>query len=152
MKKICLIVSALIFCWNWDISFSAAPDTAQKTVLDNGLTVLMKEIPTSPVVVVYALVKTGSTTEGKYLGCGISHFVEHMLFKGTDQRAVGQVAQEVMNKGGHVNASTNFDYSIYTIELPAGSFAEGLDIMADVLQHSKFDPEETEKERKVIFG
>ncbi len=140
---------------------SAAQDIpAQRYILDNGLTVLIQEIPTSPSVALYALVKTGSATEGKYLGMGISHFVEHMLFKGTeDKRAVGKIAQEIMSYGGAINASTGQDYTIYTIELPAwpagrpqGLFDKGLDIISDMLMNSKFDPQEIEKERTVILG
>src|SRR3989338_7980187 len=57
-----------------------------KYTLDNGLTVLVSEIPSSSVVSAYGLVKTGSATEGKFLGAGLSHFLEHMLFKGTEKR------------------------------------------------------------------
>ena len=75
------------------VSFSshAFEDQPSKQILDNGLTVLVTEIPSSPVVSVYALIKTGSATEGKFLGTGISHFLEHMLFKGTHGRDVGDL-------------------------------------------------------------
>src|SRR3989338_3370525 len=62
----------------------------EKHVLDNGLTVLITEMPSSAMTGVYALVKTGSATEGEYLGTGISHFLEHLLFKGTEKRLVGE--------------------------------------------------------------
>src|SRR3989338_9317541 len=80
------------------ISFGAFPvyaeGTAKKYILDTGMTVIAQEIPSSPTVALRALVKTGSTMEGKYLGSGISHFVEHMLFKGTEKRGIGQIAKE----------------------------------------------------------
>lgn len=124
----------------------------EKTVLPNGLTVLMTPMPESPVVSVYMLVKTGSATEGKYLGTGVSHFLEHMLFKGTERRGVGRISAEVQALGGVINASTSFDYTIYTITLPADSFAQGLDIISDMMMNSVFDAEEIEKEREVVYS
>ena len=64
----------------------AEESPVSKTILDNGLTVLIQELPASEVVSIYSCVKTGSAMEGRYLGKGISHFVEHMLFKGTSKR------------------------------------------------------------------
>src|SRR3989338_10275985 len=79
-----LIVTACLFSPS---RICAGP--TDKQILDNGLTVLVREMPASPVVCLYALVKTGSATEGDYLGSGVSHFLEHMLFKGTSKRGVG---------------------------------------------------------------
>ncbi len=128
------------------------PNLSRKTILDSGLTVATYEMPTSTTVAVYVLVKTGSATEGKYLGTGISHFVEHMLFKGTEKRGVGEVAKEVKALGGMINASTSFDQTMYYIELPSQYYGKAIEIMADMLMNSKLDPEEVEKERQVIFG
>ncbi|MFA5060657.1 MAG: pitrilysin family protein [Candidatus Omnitrophota bacterium] len=133
-------------------SFSFAESQTQRFVLENGMTVLIQEIPDSPVVAVQALVKNGSATEREYLGCGLSHFIEHMMFKGTQKRTVGQISKEVKALGGHINASTSFDYTFYTLELPQGQFSKGLDILSDMLVNSVFDAEEVEKEREVILG
>ncbi len=152
MRKIFLVLLSFIFSLGflrWAIS---AEPVTQKYTLENGLTVLITEMPTSLSVSVYALVKTGSATEGKYLGSGISHFVEHMLFKGTKKRPVSQIAQEVESLGGSINASTTFDYTMYTIELPQGNLQKAVDIIADMLMNSQFDTEQLEKERAVIFG
>lgn len=130
----------------------AAGEVASKHLLDNGLTVLIREMPASPVVSVYALVKTGSATEGEYLGTGISHFLEHMLFKGTTMRKVGEIADEVQAVGGSINAATSMDYTIYTITVPSESFDTALEVLSDMLMHSVMDPAEIEKEREVIFG
>ena len=130
----------------------AFEQNASKTVLDNGLTVLIQEMPDNPMVSIYALVKAGSTTEGKYLGTGISHFLEHMIFKGTEQRQVGEIASQIQALGGTINASTTFDYTIYTITVPTEVFSTALEIMADALMNSKLDPVELEKERQVILG
>jgi zinc protease len=124
----------------------------QKFVLDNGLTVLISEMPASSTVSVFGLVKTGSATEGKYTGTGISHFLEHMLFKGTDKRGVGAISKEVQALGGTINASTSFDYTIYTLTVPQTAFDQGLDIISDMLMHSKFDEVELNREREVVYG
>ena len=124
----------------------------EKTILPNGLTVLVQPMPASEVVSLYAFVKTGSATEGEFSGTGISHFAEHMLFKGTARRGVGVIAQEVRALGGTINASTTLDYTLYTLNLPKEQFTKGLDIMADMLMNSAFDPAQVEKERQVIHG
>ncbi len=123
-----------------------------KYTLENGLTVLISEIPSSSVVSVYGLVKTGSATEGKFLGAGLSHFMEHMLFKGTEKRGVGEISHEIQAMGGEVNASTSFDFTIFTITVPGAKFDQGLDILSDMLMHSKFDPDQINKEREVVYG
>jgi len=127
------------------------PET-RKHVLTNGLTVLLTEIPSSPMVALYACVKTGSATEGPYLGSGISHFIEHMLFKGTSKRSVGEISREIKKLGGEINASTGLDYTLYTLEAPAGSFEKALEIMADMLMDAQFQPEEVAKEKEVILA
>jgi zinc protease len=132
-------------------SFSYEGKTA-KHVLDSGLTILISEMPASPVVSVYALVKTGSATEGKFLGSGISHFVEHMLFKGTHGLELGEIAGQIQAVGGTINAATSFDYTIYTITVPFDAFDVALKIQADMLMNATMDKEEVEKEREVIFG
>lgn len=124
----------------------------QKTVLDNGLTVLVTPMPSSEVVSVYAYVKIGAATEGKFLGAGVSHFVEHMLFKGTKRRLVGEIAKEVKSLGGTINASTDLDFTMYTLDLPKSKLKQGIDIIADMIQNSTFDKEEVERERNVIHG
>lgn len=122
----------------------------EKTVLDNGLTVLLSPMPSQPTVSIYALFKVGSALEDRYLGAGISHFIEHMLFKGTVKRGVGQISHEIQSLGGTINASTSFDYTIFTVTVPKEKFEAGLDILADMVVNPKFDPQEVEKERTVI--
>ena len=124
----------------------------QKHILDNGLTVLISEMPSHQVVSVYALVKAGSATEGKYLGHGISHFLEHMLFKGTHDRPVGAIAAKIQAVGGTINASTGFDHTIYTITVPADQFDVALEVLADMLMNATMDQKEIESEREVILN
>ncbi len=125
---------------------------SSKYILDNGLTVLINEMPSSPIVSVYALVKTGSATEGKFLGTGISHFLEHMLFKGTSNRGVGEIAAQIQAIGGSINASTSMDYTIYTLNVPFDAFDVALDVLSDMLMNSVMDATQMDLEREVIFG
>ncbi len=122
-----------------------------KEVLPNGLTVIVSKIPTSPFVSLYALVKTGSATEGKFLGSGISHFLEHLMFKGTPSRGVGEIPAQIKAMGGTINASTGKDFTIYKITVPYECFDKALEIFSDMLMHPVFDFAEMEKERDVIL-
>lgn len=126
-------------------------NTPVREVLDNGMTVVLLENHRAPVVTTQAWVGAGSVTEDEFSGSGISHFVEHMLFKGTARRSVGRIGQEVKEAGGHTNAYTGANKTVYYITFHSDHFDRALDIMADVLMHSVFDPEEIEREREVIL-
>ncbi|MFH1359582.1 MAG: pitrilysin family protein [Candidatus Omnitrophota bacterium] len=128
-----------------------AQGESRKVVLDNGMVVLIGELPESPVAAIDMLIKTGAATEGRYLGCGISHFLEHMFFKGTEHKAVGEIADSVRALGGIINAATGLDYTTYTLELPSDQLKKGLAILADMMMHPRFDAAEVEKERQVIL-
>ena len=150
MRRTFIRFLILTACFFFPSQVRAEP--IDKQVLDNGLTVLVRAMPASPVVCVYALVKTGSATEGDYLGSGVSHFLEHMLFKGTSKRGVGAIAARIQAVGGEINASTGQDYTIYTIQVPPQAFDMALDILTDMLMNSTIAPEEVEKERQVVLG
>ncbi len=132
-------------------SFSSAETNPHKTKLDNGLTVIINEMPASPMVALYAWVNTGAATEGKYLGSGISHLIEHMLFKGTSRRPPGAIADEARAMGGEINASTGYDNTVFTLSIPKENFAKGLDLISDMVQNPSFDPKELELEREVVL-
>lgn len=119
--------------------------------LDNGLTVILKEVHSAPIIAFQMWVKAGSIHEGEYLGSGITHYIEHMLFKGTEKRKVGDIARLVKEAGGELGAYTGFDRMVFYIVLPKDKVDLGLDIIADVAFHSTFDPAELEKERQVIL-
>jgi len=124
--------------------------TVNRYVLPNGMTVLLKEDHRNPVAAIEVWVKTGSVTEDRLAASGVSHFVEHMFFKGTADRAVGEVAKEIQSYGGEINARTSPDTTVYTVNIDSRHFAKACEILADVLMHSTFDPAELEKERSVI--
>lgn len=122
-----------------------------RRVLENGLTVLVREDSSSQVSSVQLWVKTGSIHEGALLGAGVSHYLEHMLFKGTDKRTGKQISREVQSLGGYINAYTTFDRTVYYIDLPSENTVGAVDILADAAFNSTLPEEEVEKERQVIL-
>ncbi|MCH6258128.1 insulinase family protein [Puniceicoccaceae bacterium K14] len=120
-------------------------------VLPNGLTVLLKQTNATALCSVQAWVKTGSIHEGELSGAGLSHFVEHMLFKGTARRDGREISQEVQAAGGYINAYTTFDRTVYYIDLPSEGIGKAVDVLNDCLFHSTMPSEEIEKEREVIM-
>jgi zinc protease len=118
--------------------------------LDNGLEVVLEENHAAPVVAFQAWVKIGSADEPPELA-GIAHVFEHMLFKGTKKRGVGQIAREVESSGGEINAWTSHDETVYHLVLASRFFDTGLDILADTLMNSSFDAGELERERNVVL-
>jgi zinc protease len=122
-----------------------------KVVFDNGLTLLVREDHSAPVVSAQAWVRAGSITEGPWMGAGISHVLEHMLFKGTTTRGVSEIAHEVARKGGHMNAYTSFEQTVFHIDIPSENWQSAVDILADCMQHATIPPEELVKEKQVIL-
>jgi len=121
-----------------------------KHVLPNGLTVYLVPCRDVPVVALQAWVGVGSALE-KEAEAGISHVVEHMLFKGTRRRGVGEIALEVEAAGGDINAWTDFNNTGYHVVIASRYFETGLDVLADALQHPTFDRAELDQERQVIL-
>ncbi len=118
--------------------------------MENGLKVIIEENHTSPVVALQVWVKTGSADE-RDDEAGMCHFIEHMIFKGTGKRKVGEMAKEIESLGGSINAYTSYDQTVYHITIASRYADIALDILADAVQHSVFDPAELEKEREVIL-
>ena len=125
-------------------------DRVVKKILPNGLTVLVKQDRSAPIVAVNAWFGVGSVNETEAEG-GLAHFQEHMVFKGTGKYGVGEIANIVKSAGGNLNAGTSFSYTMYYIVLPSRAFGTALDVQSDALMHSKFDPEEFTKERLVVM-
>ena len=126
------------------------PVSAQKHILPNGFTLLVQEDRSAPVVSVQAWVGTGSIHEGEHLGAGMSHLLEHMLFKGTETRTTNQIAQSVQEEGGYVNAYTSFDRTVYWIDVPKAGCTTAIDLLADACMNSTLPPDEFVKEQEVI--
>src|ERR1043165_8435358 len=142
-------------------SYSAATDLSlldafwrepvERVVLPNGLTVLLKKDSAAPVASVQVWVKTGSVHEGEHLGAGLSHYLEHMLFKGTERRAGREISATVQAHGGYINAYTTFDRTVYYIDLPSEHTPVAIELLADAVLHSTMPAEEVAKEKDVIL-
>src|SRR3990170_5662422 len=146
-------VAALAILYLFIFMGSAAladPSKVYRTKLDNGLTVVIEEERSAPVVSVQMWVKVGSADEPQKLA-GISHVFEHMLFKGTEKKGVGQIATMIESVGGDINAYTSFDNTVYHLTVPSRYFGTGLDVISDAIQHSSFDPAELKKELEVVL-
>lgn len=124
--------------------------TASVRTLANGLEVIVKEDHSAPVVSLQAWSRAGSIHEGEWLGAGLSHFLEHMLFKGTERRGGNEIAQTVQNAGGYINAYTSFDRTVYWIDSPASGATTCLDVLCDVVGFASIDADEFASEADVI--
>jgi zinc protease len=124
---------------------------AQLTTLPNGLTIHLKEIHTAPIISTWVWYRVGSRNEtpGK---TGVSHWVEHMQFKGTQAFPAGILDREISRVGGVWNALTHLDWTTYFETMPAHLFDISLALEADRMVNSQFDPAEVERERTVIIS
>ena len=133
----------------------AAGSTSQKpeiirTTLKNGMRVVLKENHSSPVSAFQVWVKAGSADENPG-EAGISHLIEHMLFKGTDTRRPGEIARAIEGYGGHINAYTTYDHTVYHVEIASRYQEQGLSVLADAVQHPRFDAQELAREKEVVI-
>jgi zinc protease len=127
-----------------------ATEDVRRTVLDNGLVVLTREVHTSPIVTSMIWYRVGSRNEE--LGqTGKSHFLEHMLFKGTDRFKKGEIDLITLKNGGGNNAFTSHDFTAYYFNFASDRWDIALEIEADRMNSCAFDPEEFEAEKKVVI-
>ena len=131
-------------------SIPAAPPGVRLVLLENGLTLIILEDHSAPVISAQAWCKAGSVNEGKWLGAGASHVLEHMLFKGTATRGPSRIDQEVQDAGGYLNAYTSFDRTVFFINVPNTGGRVALDILGDVMRNATLPAEELAKEKQVI--
>src|ERR1700726_1000176 len=126
------------------------PSTAKKWVLPDGLSIIVQEDHSAPVVSVQAWCATGSIDEDERLGAGLSHILEHMLFKGTKTQSSHAVAQKIQDVGGYINAYTSFDRTVFWIDVPKDGVSIALGVLADAMMNSTLPPDEYLKEQEVI--
>jgi zinc protease len=127
-----------------------ATEDVRRTVLPNGLVVLTKEVHTSPIVTSMIWYRVGSRNEE--LGqTGKSHFLEHMLFKGTERFKKGEIDLLTLKNGGGNNAFTSHDFTAYYFNFASDRWEIALEIEADRMVNCSFDPEEFEAEKKVVI-
>jgi zinc protease len=122
-----------------------------KEVLDNGATIVASYIEDSPMVTVQVRVLSGLSNEGKYAGSGISHFLEHLLFKATDGMSSVELSRAIKAMGGRVNGSTGLDSAEYHITVPNEHFDEAMGLIVDLVMDPVFTEEEIETERQIIL-
>jgi predicted Zn-dependent peptidase len=126
------------------------PNAFEKTTLANGLRVVTAPMPQAKSVACFVMLAAGSRYETKDTN-GIAHFAEHMFFKGTEKRPTArEIAGEIDSIGGEFNAFTGKEYTGYYVKCAAEHRDIALDVLIDMLRHSKFDPEEIEREKGVI--
>ena len=118
--------------------------------LSNGLTVIVAEQHSAPVVSIQAWCQTGSIHEGEWIGAGLSHLLEHVLFNGTEHRTSKQISDEIHSIGGYINAYTSFDRTVYWVDSPAAAVRQSIDILGDMLFRSLVEPEPLEREMDII--
>jgi predicted Zn-dependent peptidase len=121
-----------------------------KTVLDNGIRVLSEEMPGARSACLGIWVENGSRHEARSQS-GISHFIEHLLFKGTERRTAARIAEEIDAVGGVLNAFTGKEYTCYYAKVLDEHLPLAIDLLTDIFLCSIFDPEEIERERSVIL-
>ena len=123
----------------------------QKTTLDNGLRVITVTMPHTQSVSICIFIGIGSRYEAE-AEAGVSHFIEHMLFKGTSKRTTAKaISEAIEGVGGILNGGTNKESTAYWCKVTRPHFELALDVLADMLLHARFDPQEIEKERQVII-
>ncbi|HZC35213.1 MAG TPA: pitrilysin family protein, partial [Chthoniobacterales bacterium] len=122
----------------------------EKFELANGLSLLVSEQHYAGVASVQAWCRTGSIHEQEWLGGGLTHLLEHMLFKGTARRTATDISEEIHRGGGYVNAYTSFDRTVFWIDCPKAAVSTALDVLADMLFQSSIDAGELEREMEVI--
>lgn len=143
------LLCAAVFCLNLPIFTAHAETKTHEHKLVNGLKVLVKEDHRSPVMVSQVWYKVGSSYEPGGI-TGISHMLEHMMFKGTDKHAVGEFSRIIAENGGDENAFTGQDYTAYFQTMAADKLAVSLELEADRMRHLHLLPEELKKELQVV--
>jgi predicted Zn-dependent peptidase len=122
----------------------------KKTVLPNDLTIVTEQIPFVRSVAVGVWIKAGTRQESGEIN-GIAHLLEHMIFKGTERRSAREIARSLESIGGYLNAFTSKEQTCYYAEILDTQLNKAVDVLSDMICHSRFSPKEMEKEREVIL-
>ncbi len=123
----------------------------QKTTLDNGLRIITTTMPHTQSVSICIFIGIGSRYETE-AQVGVSHFIEHLCFKGTSKRTTArEISEAIEGVGGFLNAGTDKELTVYWCKVAQSHFPLALDVLADMLLHSRFDPVDIERERQVII-
>lgn len=147
LKFIVGFVIALLFTGKLAISEDLTWETK---ILPNGFTLVAKEVHSHPSCSVHLFVAVGSAYEEERIN-GISHFYEHLFFKGTKRRNSTQMKSEIENYGGDLNGATYRDYTEFIVNIPSAYADKAIDLLMDAFLNATLDPVELEKERKVVL-
>lgn len=123
----------------------------QQTTLPNGIRVFFRRTQASGLVSVQVWVKSGSVHEGQFLGSGISHFLEHMVFKGTERFSAEAISQKVQALGGSINAYTTFSRTVFYVDLPSESAETAFEILSQMTLFPKLDADDAAREKDVVL-
>ncbi len=140
----------LMLLFYWGVIMAATQENIVKEVLTNGIVVIVKENHSAPVAACNFWIRVGAAYENDNEK-GLSHFIEHMMFKGTKKRGLGQIDKEIKELGGYNNAFTSYDATNYVIVVPSENIEKAIEIQFDALTESVFDETEINKEREVII-
>jgi len=132
------------------VEIPVPPVNARVWTLQNGLTLIVEEDHSAPVASLQAWCQTGSIDEDQHLGAGLSHILEHMLFKGTENRSTSEFALRIQDQGGYINAYTSYDRTVFWIDIPSKGVTTALDALSDAMMNSTLPPLEYRKEQEVI--
>lgn len=121
-----------------------------KYQLPNGMNVILAQSKKSPVISAQVWVENGSADELKGEE-GVSHFIEHLLFKGTEKYGVGEIANKVESAGGQLNAYTSFDQTVYYMTLSKEYLEDSMDMLSQMIGYPSFDKDEIDNEREVVL-
>ncbi len=146
IKKLFILVLFAFFCITQNVF--AMDYSIYK--LDNGQTVIIKEVHDNPIVTIDTWIKTGSINENDKNN-GVAHFLEHLFFKGTTKHPTGEFDRILESKGAQTNAATSKDFTHYYITLPSKYFKTAIELHADMLMNPLIPRKELEKERKVVI-
>ena len=116
--------------------------------LENGMRVVLREDHTAPVAAFQVWVEVGSADE-RPAEAGMTHFIEHMIFKGTHEMRAGELAGTIERYGGRINAYTSYEYTIYHVVIASRYQEKGLKVLADTMQHPSFDSTELAREKEI---
>jgi zinc protease len=154
MKRIALVVLAvaalLTFVFPTPRLAQGREAEMTRSRLENGMRIVLQEDHAAPVSAFQVWVEVGSADEGP-TEAGISHLIEHMIFKGTNERRAGELAGTIERYGGRINAYTSYENTVYYVVITSRFQEEGLKVLADAIQHPSFDAQELAREREVVI-
>lgn len=153
MRHIALVFFMVLLAFCQSVQAAADSESAAQRLvrLSNGLTVYIIKDDRFPLVCTRLYVRAGSANEDP-AQAGISHVLEHMVFKGTESRPKGQIARDVESLGGYLNAATSFDKTWYLTDMPAAHWRMGMDVVRDMAFSPSLDPAELESEKDVVIS